>query len=322
MKALVLKDQSLSLTTDHPLPEVPPGWARIRVRMAGICRTDLELVRGYMGFQGVLGHEFVGEVDACDDPDWVGRRVVGEINAACGTCDWCDDGLGRHCPERSVLGILGLDGCMAEYCCLPTANLHTVPERMSDEQAVFVEPLSAAYEILDQVELTGFERCIVLGDGKLGILCAWVLSTVLPDVTLVGRHSEKLEAAAWGTLRTAEGVESVEPGAELVIDATGSGPGLADAMQLCRPRGTLVLKSTLADPGDLNLAPIVIDELTVVGSRCGPFEHGLAGQLTNTFPLERLIASRYPLEDGLAAFELAAQRGVLKVLVEMGTAGA
>jgi alcohol dehydrogenase len=318
MRALIFDGQSLSVKEDVPTPAPQPGWARIRIIKAGIGRTDLELTRGYMGFKGILGHGFVGEVDVCEDEAWLGKRVVGEINAACGTCDWCTEELGRHCPHRSVLGILNLDGCMAEYCLLPKTNLRAVPEPLSDDQAVFTEPLSAAYEILDQLEPTGFERCVVLGDGKLGILCAWVLNTVCSDVTLVGHHPGKLETASqWGSLSTATGSGSVEPGADIVVDATGSGQGMTEAMALCRPRGTLVLKSTVASQGELNLAPVVINELNVVGSRCGLFEHGLAGLVTQRFPVERLVEARYPLAQAEQAFEHAGRKGVLKVMLEM-----
>lgn len=317
MKAVVFNGSEVKVIDDYPPPQPRAGWARIRVLKAGICRTDLELAQGYMGFTGVLGHEFVGEVDVCEKAKWLGRRVVGEINAACGTCDWCEQGLGRHCPTRSVLGIKELDGCLAEYCILPIENLRSVPDSLTDDQAVFTEPLSAAYEILDQVELAGFERCIVLGDGKLGILCAWVLATVLSDVTLVGRHAEKLEKASREHLRTALESEDLEGDADIVVDATGSGAGMHRAMALCRPRGTLVLKSTVARQGDINLAPLVINELNLVGSRCGLFEHGIAGLVTQHFPVERLIAGRYPLSQGEAAFEHAGRKGALKILVEV-----
>jgi alcohol dehydrogenase len=314
MKALWFDGERLALR-EIPPPELRPGWARLRVRLAGICRTDLELTRGYMGFRGVLGHEFVGEVIECADTGWVGKRVAGEINAACGTCEACRRGLGRHCPTRSVLGILNMDGCLAEECQLPAANLHEVPDGLSDRMAVFTEPVSAACEILDQVPLTGRERAVVLGDGKLGILCAWVLGTVLSDVTLVGRHPAKLERARWGGLRAVPADPGPEPGADLVVEATGRGSGLHAAMRLCRPRGTLVLKSTVAAPGDINLAPLVIHEITVVGSRCGRFETGLARLRDHRLPVERLIEGQYPLDRGLEAFEHAARPGVLKILI-------
>jgi alcohol dehydrogenase len=321
MKALLFGSNELRLVEDRPAPTLRDGWAVLRVRVAGICRTDLEIARGYMGFEGVLGHEFVATVEQCGDEAWLGKRVVGEINAACGTCDACARGLGRHCPSRTVLGIAGLDGCLAEYCTLPVANLRKVPDDLDDERAVFTEPLSAAYEILDQVAVSGAERCVVLGDGKLGILCAWVLATRCAEVTLVGRHTDKLTLAEWGGIRTRvarapdEGGDPVARDADLVVEATGTAEGLTRAIALCRPRGTIVLKSTVATPQPVDLAPLVIDEIKVVGSRCGRFHAGLAGAVQHRFPVERLITARYPLEQGREAFARAAEPGALKVLL-------
>lgn len=316
MKALLF-DGRLRLVHDYPDPQLKPGWAIIRVSVAGICRTDLEITRGYMGFRGVLGHEFVGIVSACEDESWIGQRVVGEINAACGECDWCRKGLGRHCPNRSTLGILNLDGCMAEYCTLPVANLRRVPDPISDSRAVFTEPVSAAFEPFEQISITGSERCVVLGDGKLGILCAWALATSCTDITLVGHHPGKLSVAAWRMIRTVNSARDVEPGADIVIDATGTAAGLQDAIALCRPRGTLILKSTAAAGTPLNLAPVVINELQIVGSRCGLFEKGLHALLTYDFPLESLIKGRYPLDEAEAAFAHASRPDALKVLIEI-----
>jgi alcohol dehydrogenase len=314
----VVFDGEMRLEPEVPVPEARAEWALVRVRKAGICKTDMEIMKGYMGFTGILGHEFVGIVHACADESWLGQRVVGEINAACGTCDWCRRGLGRHCPNRTVLGIKGLDGCMADYCVLPVANLLPVPEDLSDDRAVLTEPLSAACEILEQVPVSGEERVVVLGDGRLGILCAWVLATALSDVTLVGRHAQKLDRARWRKLKTTEDVTSLEPGADIVVDATGSGAGVSDAMNLCRARGTLVLKSTVASQGPLNLAPVVVDELTVVGSRCGRFEDGLKIMQENPdMPLEKLITARFPLENAVEAFETARERDMLKVILEL-----
>lgn len=316
MKALVF-DGRLRLDRDYPPPSLKPGWAVIRVTQAGICGTDLELTRGYMNFRGVLGHEFVGTVYDCEDNEWIGRRVVGEINASCGECEMCRKGLGRHCPRRAVLGILNLDGCFAEFCTLPVANLHRVPDAISDSRAIFTEPVSAAFEILDQVKLTGPERCVVLGDGKLGILCAWALATAATDITLVGHHRGKLAAASWRSIRTARSAAEVEPGADLVVEATGSAAGLAESLALCRPRGTLVLKSTIGGREPLNLAPIVVNELQVIGSRCGLFKNGLDALLTYDFPLEGLVKGRYPLDEAEAAFAHAARPEALKILIDM-----
>lgn len=313
----VVFDGRLKLITDHPVPVTPPGWALIRTLVAGICRTDLEIIAGYMGFNGILGHEFVGEVQACDQPDWIGRRVTGEINAACGQCRMCREGLERHCPERSVLGILNLDGCMAGYCLLPIANLHPIPAGMHTDRAVFIEPFSAACEILDQVPLKGTEKIAVLGDGRLGILCAWVLASVVDNVTLVGRHHAKLQAARWRSLETTTRLLDAA-GADLVVEATGKPQRMLDAMAVCRPRGTIVLKSTLASQGELNLAPVVINEITVIGSRCGLFKTGIARlQQFPDIPLERLITAKYPLEKAQAAFERAHSSEALKILLEI-----
>lgn len=317
MRAIVF-DGKLKFIKNHPKPEISPGWALVRVHMAGICKTDLEITQGYMGFTGILGHEFVGTVEQCEDSWWTGKRVVGEINAACGKCDMCDIGLGRHCPNRSTLGILNLNGCMADYCTLPIANLREVPSEISNERAVFTEPLSAACEILEQLKPERWERAIVLGDGRLGILCSWVLSTALSDVTLVGHHPKKLKLAKWRHLKTASKIDKIESGADIVVEATGSPDGINQAIELCRPRGTIVLKSTIAAHSKLNLAPIVINELSLVGSRCGQFKDGL--KMLETYPdmpVERLITARYPIEDAITAFDRATESDSIKVLLEM-----
>ena len=316
MKALVF-DGQLRLETRHPLPAPRPGWARLRVTRAGICRTDQEITRGYMNFRGVPGHEFVGVVDSGDAPALMGRRVVGDINASCGTCDWCRRGLGHHCPHRSTLGIVNLDGCFAEYCMLPVCNLYPVPNDLSDDEAVFVEPLSAAFRILDQVPVAPDTRCIVLGDGKLGILCAWALSTASRHVTLVGHHPEKVKRASWNNVNAILATNPEHRGADVVVEATGTPGGLTESIALCRPRGTVVLKSTIAAEGGMNLAPVVVDEITILGSRCGDFQRGLAEIVRHRFPLERLITSRFPLDRAVEAFAAAAQSDALKVLIDL-----
>lgn len=311
-------DGMVKYVSDAPIPDVPEGWARIRVTSAGICSTDLEILEGYMGFRGILGHEFVGRVHDCADRSWDGVRVVGEINAACGQCEWCIRGLGRHCPHRTTLGIDRLDGCMADYCILPLSNLHRIPGDLSDDRALLIEPLSAACEILEQLDLSGNERVIVLGDGRLGILCAWVLATAVSDVTLVGHHQGKLDVAGWRHLKGLLQGTGVKAGADIVVDATGSEEGLRDAMSLCRPRGTIVLKSTVASETRLNLSPVVINELTVIGSRCGQFAHGL--RIMQDFPdmpLERLITARYPIEETDRAFERAQVSDMIKVVITL-----
>lgn len=319
MRAAVF-EKDLRYMTDYPVPEAKPGWARIKVSLAGICRTDTEIMKGYMGFRGVLGHEFVGRVESCGDASWLGQRVVGEINAACGHCSWCIQGLGRHCPNRTTLGIDRLDGCMAEFCILPIENLFRVPPDISDEHAVLTEPLAAACEILEQLPpLSGKEKIVVLGDGRLGILCAWVLSTVTADVTIVGHHRDKLDLARWQGIKTAREGEEVPSGADIVVEATGSGQGIVRAMSLCRPRGTIVLKSTIAIQGEVNLSPIVVHEQTILGSRCGRFGDGLKMMCDfQDMPLERLITGRYPLENVAEAFLQAQRRETLKILLEIG----
>lgn len=314
MQALVWDGAELRYTRDHPRPELPPGWARLRVRCAGICSTDEQILRGYMGFQGVPGHEMVGEVVE-GSPEWLGKRAVVEINYACGTCDACRRGLGRHCPTRSVLGILGQDGAFADEVVAPAANLHEVPEGVDDEQAVFSEPLAAAFEILEQVHVAPGTRALVLGDGKLGQLCARVLHSAGAETLLVGKHRAKLDRAAQAGVPTRL-LGALAPEAwDLVVEATGSRDGLELAMQRVRPRGTLVLKSTVAAAHELSLAPLVIHEVTVIGSRCGPFPAALAALASGRITVRELIDDRFALAEGEAAFARAREGGVLKVLL-------
>lgn len=318
MQAILLKDGDLTYVTDHPVPKPRSGWALIRVLLAGICKTDLELQKGYRGFKGVPGHEFIGRVEQCDDPRWVAKRVVGEINAACGQCAWCAQDLGRHCPHRTTLGIHGLDGCMAEFCTLPTANLYEVPPGIADTKAVLTELLAAACEIHEQVRPMGSERVLVLGDGRLGILCAWSLATRCRQVTLVGRHPEKLARASWRDIRTCLEGEALEREADLVVEATGSPEALSQALRLCRPRGTIVLKSTMAQAGTLDLSPLVVNEQTLIGSRCGRFNDALS--MMRRFPdlpLERLVTDRFPLPQAREAFKRASEGAALKVVLEV-----
>ncbi len=314
----VIFDSELRYVQDWPCPRPAADQALIRVHLAGICKTDLEIIKGYMGFQGVLGHEFVGIVQDCQDQSWIGQRVAGEINLACGYCSWCLQELGRHCPHRKTLGIADHDGCMAEYCLLPLQNLHAVEEDITDQKAVLIEPLAAACEILEQLSLNGTEKVIVLGDGRLGILCAWALSTLVQDITLVGHHPEKLKLASWKGLKTSLREQGLSPGADVVVEATGSGQGISRAMALCRPRGTIVLKSTVALQGNINLAPLVINELTVVGSRCGRFQDAL--HMLRAFPempLESLITHCYPIHQALAAFAAVRSGQALKVVLDI-----
>jgi threonine dehydrogenase-like Zn-dependent dehydrogenase len=319
LRALLL-DGKLKLVDDYPTPEPPPGEALIRVHVAGVCNTDLELVKGYHQFRGVPGHEFVGVVERAPGAEaWEGRRVVGEINAACGVCPTCWANRPTHCPNRTTLGIRGRDGAFAEYLTLPITNLHTVPDTISDEVAVFTEPLAAACEIVQQVHVRPTDRVIVIGDGKLGLLCAQVLALTGCDLTVVGHHREKLEIVARQGIATALGDADVEGGADVVVEATGHPGGYAAARRLVRPRGTVVLKSTYHGSLDANLTAVVVDEITLVGSRCGPFTPALRLLERGLVKVAPLIQARYTLSEVLTAFEHAAQPGTLKVLVTRET---
>lgn len=316
MKALVF-DGTAARVVERPDPAPQPDRAIVRVATAGVCRTDVELCRGYMSFRGVLGHEFTGTV--VDGPNgWRGARVVGEINFACGTCDFCARGLGRHCPTRSVMGIAGADGAIAELVSVPIANLHRVPDALTDERAVFVEPLAAAFEIVEQVRVEPGVRALVVGDGKLGLLVAQVLDAAGARVTVLGRHPAKLAIVAARGIETALVDTWSGARAPLVVEATGRAAGFRRAVALTEPRGTLVLKSTIAHDASepLDLAPLVIDEITLVGSRCGPFAPALDALAAARVDVAPLVADRFPLARADAALARAAERGVLKVLID------
>jgi len=318
MRALYF-DKKLHYRPDMPDPIPPPGEALIRTRLAGVCNTDLEIVRGYLGFTGVLGHEFVGEVVRADDaPHLVGQRVVGEINAYCGECPTCRRGDPTHCPHRTSLGISGRDGAMADYLTLPTHLLYPLPESLPDEWAVFTEPLAAAMEITDKIHCHPTDRVVVLGDGKLGLLIAQVLQLTGCDLLAIGRHQSKLAILERRGIRTQIGDDKTEVGADMVVEATGSAGGFATARALVRPRGTLVMKSTFHGDVSLDLSRVVVDEVVVAGSRCGPFLPALRLLEQRLVDVEPLIHSTFPLSDGLAAFEQAAAPGVLKVLLSTG----
>jgi len=331
MKALVFDGHKLRLEYNYPDPVPVSGEALVRVRLTGICNTDLEIVRGYKGFAGVLGHEFVGTVEVCDDVRLIGQRVVGEINCSCGQCETCLAGRSTHCPQRTTLGIIGRDGALAERLVLPTRNLHHVPPGVPDEVAVFTEPLAAAMEILEQVHLHPTDRVYVVGDGKLGLLVAQVLSLTGCEIACVGRHPEKLAilqrrgiATMLASQPPAEladvACHPVRPGpgvADVVVDCTGHPDGFALARGLLRPRGTLVLKSTFASQQGAELTPLVVSETTLVGSRCGPFAPALRLLRRDLVDVRSLIAATYPIDDGLAAFRRAQAKGTLKVLVRM-----
>ncbi|WP_437595883.1 alcohol dehydrogenase catalytic domain-containing protein [Sorangium sp. So ce590] len=327
MRALVW-DGTAARVIDRDPPSITAGMAVVEVRCAGICNTDLEITKGYMGFRGTLGHEFVGEV--VDGPAaWRGRRVVGEINFACGLCTTCARGLGRHCPARTVMGIVGADGALAERVAVPVANLHAVDDRVDDEEAVFTEPLAAAFAILEQVRVAPGTSALVFGDGKLGLLIAQVLHQAGARVLAVGKHEEKLALLRAQGIATElfrpvapadtgaappQGTWAGEP-AELVVEATGTAEGFTRAVRATRPRGTLVLKSTVAGLSSVHLADLVVHEITVVGSRCGLFDPALRALKGRTVDVRSLVSARLPLERAEEALRAAAAPGALKVLV-------
>lgn len=332
MHALVFRNNALALEKNYPRPDLQPGEALIKVLQAGICNTDLEVTRGYLTFQGVLGHEFVGIVEAVHEgpgaspPTYlIGKRVVGEINAACHRtdCVYCQQNMFTHCPNRTTLGILNRDGAFAEYLTLPVANLHLVPDNVSDEEAVFVEPLAANFEMLEQVHLKPTDSVVVLGDGKMGQLAAQVLALSGCEVMMVGKHEEKLALAEKRgvhsyvlddtTSFTLENRRRVD----VVVECSGSAQGLEMALRLVKPRGTIILKSTVADKSTLYLAPIVINEIRVQGSRCGPFAPAIRALSQKTVDIRPLISAHYSLDEGIGAFEHAARPGVLKVLLRI-----
>jgi len=299
----------------RPRPRGRSGWALLRLRLAGICNTDLELVRGYYGFRGTPGHEFVAEVVEADTPAWAGRRVVGEINAACGQCEWCRRGWGRHCPRRTVLGIAGLAGAFSEYFTLPEANLHVLPEQVADEEAVFTEPVAAACEILEQVRFPSNATVAVLGDGKLGLLVAQVLQLNGIEVRLYGRHASKLALAAAGGIETELSGGLPAARYEWVVEATGSREGLSEAIRMTRPRGTVIVKSTVHGAVKLDTAAVVVNEITLIGSRCGRFEPALELIASGRLRLREMITAEYPLAEAPRAFRAAMRPGALKILL-------
>ncbi|MEP6714200.1 MAG: alcohol dehydrogenase catalytic domain-containing protein [Terriglobia bacterium] len=315
MLSVYLSDSKVEVR-QQAIPERPDGFALIRLLMGGICNTDIELQRGYYGFSGTPGHEFVGEVVAADDASWVGRRVVGDINLGCHHCTWCSRGLVRHCPHRTVLGIVKHPGAFREFLTLPERNLHAVPDSVSTEHAVFTEPLAAACEILDQVSIPEGGAVAVLGDGKLGLLIGQVLQASGCRVHQFGKHPEKLRIAARAGVVT-ELVRDQMPEAEYewVVDATGSALGLRTAARMVQPRGTVILKSTIHGEVSVDTAPIIVNEITLVGSRCGRFEPALRLLETGAVQVDEMISETLPLAEAERAFSIAARHGVLKVLL-------
>ena len=300
----------------EPRPERPAGFALIRLLCGGICNTDLELQRGYYGFVGTPGHEFVGEVVEADSREWIGRRVVGEINLACGDCAWCRRAMGRHCLRRSVLGIVNHPGAFRECLTLPERNLHALPDALPIERAVFTEPLAAACEILEQVTLPCGAQVAVLGDGKLGLLIALALNAFGYRVHQFGRHPEKLGIARRAGVETETSTGPLpEMAYQWVVDATGSPEGLKQAVRMTQPRGTVILKSTLHGLVGVDTAPVIVNEITLVGSRCGRFEPALELLRRNLIPVDEMISEQFALGDAPRAFARAAEKGVLKVLL-------
>jgi threonine dehydrogenase-like Zn-dependent dehydrogenase len=314
MNALWLENNTISL---REIPQTRrTNEALIKIRKAGICSTDLELVKGYYPYTGVIGHEFVGEVIEADDASWIGQRVVGDINVACNQCEQCLNGRPTHCENRTVLGIVNRDGTFAEYTQLPTANLHRVPASVPDEMAVFAEPLAAALEIQDQIQIRPTDRVLLVGAGRLGQLIAQTLALTGCDLRVVARHVRQQDLLRARRIRIVPEEEIQRWRWDIVVEATGSPSGFALARQAVRPRGTMVLKSTYKGEMNVNFSSIVVDEINLVGSRCGPFEPALrlmeSGQVDPTV----LISDEFALKDALKAFERAAEAGVLKVLVQ------
>jgi threonine dehydrogenase-like Zn-dependent dehydrogenase len=316
MRALTLDGSGLNLRRDYPEPLRTEGESLVRVTTAGICGTDLELARGYMDYHGVPGHEFVGVVADSDDRALIGKRVVGEINAACGGCSFCQADLGRHCPHRTVLGILGRDGAFADYLTLPDRNLIPIPRSLPDEVAVFAEPVAAAYEIFDQIELAITDAILILGDGRLGAIVALVFQDAGFVPVVGGHHRPKLAHLARLGLKV-ELEENLKPGFDRVIDCTGSAHGFIRAIELVRPRGTIILKSTAAGPVPLNLAPVVINEINVIGSRCGRFAPAISAIESGRVDPHHLISGSYAFDDAIAAVAAAGDPANFKLLLQI-----
>lgn len=320
MKAVIF-DETLKYVEDYEKPTPKKGEALIKVTYGGVCNTDKEITKGYMGYKGILGHEFTGVVEEINDKDktFLGKRVVGEINLGCKNCEWCAKDLERHCPNRSTLGILAKDGCFAEYVTLPLSNLIEIPENVPDEQAVFVEPLAAGLEILEQMHIQPCQKVMVLGDGKLGLLTALALNACGLDVLIVGKHQNKLDIAKNQGVKTQLLSEFEQaPKFDVVVEATGSITGFETSVSCVKPRGTLVLKSTIAASKELNLAPIVINEITILGSRCGRFEPAMRLIASGKIDFSQMISKIYPIEQAVEAFDANNAKDTIKILLKIG----
>lgn len=320
MKAVIF-DETLKYVEDYEKPTPKQGEALIKVTYGGVCNTDKEITKGYMGYKGILGHEFTGVVEEINDEDQtlLGKRVVGEINLGCKNCEWCAKDLERHCPNRSTLGILAKDGCFAEYVTLPLSNLIEIPENVPDEQAVFVEPLAAGLEILEQMHIQPCQKVMVLGDGKLGLLTALALNACGLDVLIVGKHQNKLDIAKNQGVKTQLLSEFEQaPKFDVVVEATGSITGFETSVNCVKPRGTLVLKSTIAASKELNLAPIVINEITILGSRCGRFEPAMRLIASGKIDFSQMISKISPIEQAINAFDANNAKDTIKILLKIG----
>jgi len=315
MKALHFDGQKMTFLTDYDPPK--PGETLVKINLAGICGTDIEILSGYMSYQGILGHEFVGVIKESQDSHMIEKRVVGEINVGCGICELCKKGLERHCPHRTVLGILRRNGAFAQYLSLPEKNLHVIPDQISDEQAVFVEPLAAAFEIKEQINLKQESNIALVGDGRLAQLVALVLNLSCQNITCFGRHKNKLELLKNLGIKTKIGIDSDDNQKfDIVVEATGSNSGFTDSMKLIKPKGTVILKSTLASKTNLDLTSMVINEVSVIGSRCGPFRPAINALASGRISVDNLIDSTYSLEKFQDAFEQAKKPDILKVLLK------
>lgn len=319
MDAITIRNGTLAFVADHAEPTVGTDDSLIRVSQAGICETDLQLARGYMDFEGVLGHEFVG---VAQTGPMAGRRVVGEINCNCRDCPRCQSGLGNHCQFRTVVGIDRHDGAFARHVAIPHHNLHAIPDRIGDDEAVLVEPIAAAFQILEQVETAASDRVTILGDGRLAYFCAQTLASVVERVRVVGKHPEKLNRFSRIGMETVlhDRCEA-DRSADIVVDCTGSASGLPMALGLVRPRGTVVMKTTIAGEHQMSLAPIVIDEIRLIGSRCGPFAKAIEALDTGLIDVSGLITHRFHLDEAKLAFETASRPDAFKVVFEIGNEG-
>ncbi len=315
MKATCFDGKNMKYDYDYPDPK--SGEVLVKVNLAGICGTDLEILDGYMKYDGILGHEFVGIVEKADNSELIGKRVVGEINAGCGKCESCQKGMERHCPNRTVLGILKRNGAFAEFLSLPEKNLHIIPDSITDEQAVFVEPLAAAFEINEQVRLQPQWSVAVVGDGRLAQLIIQVLKLTCPNITCFGKHKSKLENLINIGVKIKIGIEkSDEQSFDLLVEATGSNSGFEDTMKLIKPRGTVVLKSTIASKEHLDLTPTIVNEITLIGSRCGLFKPAIDALATGMVSVDFMIDSTFPLEKFSEAIQYAKKPDTLKVFLK------